>query len=120
MHAALEKGEFLYPQTAAEGRDIVRHELRQLRERWESLGDSLSDTQRSLEVSSLQLSSYEENFGQFNNWLKESQSNLQSEAELKATLPEKKIQLQNHKVCLLALSLLEYNRIITINKIINI
>ena len=98
MHDTIEQGERLYPHTASEGREIVRQELRQLREKWEGFTDQLSDTQRKLEVSLVQLSSYEDSFQQFRTWMSETEVKVQAEADLKATLQEKKVQLQSHRV----------------------
>ena len=51
-----------------------------------------------MEVSLVQLSSYEDSINQFQKWVAETQTKVKAENELKATLPEKKVQLQSHKV----------------------
>lgn len=98
VHQTIELGEKLYPNTATEGREIVRQELRSLREKWETFSNQLSDTQRHLEVCLLQWSSYDESFEQFQAWLNEAAAKMQKGSELKGTLQEKKVQLQSHKV----------------------
>ena len=50
VHQTIEQGERLYPHTAVEGREMIRQELRTLRDKWESFTDDLADTQRRLEV----------------------------------------------------------------------
>jgi hypothetical protein len=50
LNNVVESGERLYPNTAAEGREVIRQELRQLKLGWESLFDDLSAAQRKLEV----------------------------------------------------------------------
>lgn len=88
----------MYPSTASEGRDIIRQELRGLREQWEQACDVLGETQRKLDTTLLQWSSYDENFEQFQKWLLDTEIKLREDTDLKATLPDKKAQLQNHRV----------------------
>ncbi|XP_076463750.1 muscle-specific protein 300 kDa-like isoform X7 [Babylonia areolata] len=98
IHQTVDSGERLFPNTAAEGRDIIRQELRSLREQWDQMGDEVVETQRRLDSNLTQWSSYDENFEAFQKWMLDVEVKLQQDAELKATLPEKKAQLQNHKV----------------------
>lgn len=72
---------------------------RNLRENWEALRDEVSDIQRKLDLNLNQWSSYDENFELFQKWLLDMEVKLKEDGELKATLPDKKAQLQNHKVC---------------------
>lgn len=94
----IDAGEKLYPTTASEGREVIRQDIRNLRENWDSLCDEVAATQRKLECSLLEWSAYDDNFEQFQKWLLDTEVNLKEEEEMKATLPEKKAQLQNHKV----------------------
>ena len=72
-----------------------------MKEKWDSLNDHLSDTQRKVEVCLLQLSSLDDHIEQFQRKLTDIEAKVKAEQELKATLPEKKMQLQNHKVCVI-------------------
>ncbi|XP_041353316.1 nesprin-1-like isoform X4 [Gigantopelta aegis] len=94
----IDMGEKLYPSTASEGRDAIRQDLRNLREQWESLCDEVALTQRKLESTMMEWAAYDENFEQFQKWLLDVEVKLKEDAELKTTLPDKKAQLQNHKV----------------------
>ncbi|XP_035824390.1 nesprin-1 [Aplysia californica] len=98
IHQTIESGERLYPSTASDGRDHIRQDIRNLRENWEALRDEMSDVQRKLDVNLNQWSSYDENFEGFQKWLLDMEVKLKEDAQLQATLPEKKAQLQNHKV----------------------
>ncbi|KAH9507324.1 hypothetical protein Btru_056910, partial [Bulinus truncatus] len=98
VHQTTEIGERLYPSTSSQGRDIIRQEIRNLKDEWETLRDEISDIQRKLDLSLNQWSSYDENFEIFQKWLLDMEVKLKEDAEQKATLPEKKAQLQNHKV----------------------
>ena len=75
---------------------MIHSIFRSLREKWESFSDTLSDTQRKLEVCLLQWSSYDDSFDQFRQWI--NQAKAKFDKELKATLQDKKVQLQSHKV----------------------
>ena len=72
--------------------------FRSLRERWELLGEDLSDRQQQLEVCLVQWSSYDDSHNQFSKWLSEAEAKVKVDTDLKATLPEKKQQLHNQKV----------------------
>lgn len=98
---ALESGERLYPSTANEGREVIRQDLRALRDTWENFNDNLNDAQRRLESSRMQWSSFDENFDELRNWMAEMSSQMESDGELRNTLGEKKATLQKCRVCLI-------------------
>uniref|UniRef100_A0A2C9KCB0 Calponin-homology (CH) domain-containing protein n=1 Tax=Biomphalaria glabrata TaxID=6526 RepID=A0A2C9KCB0_BIOGL len=98
VHQTTEIGERLYANTSSQGRDMIRQDIRNLRDDWEAFRDEISDVQRKLDLNLNQWSSYDENFDIFQKWLLDMEVKLKEDAELKATLPEKKAQLQNHKV----------------------
>ena len=100
FNSALESGERLYPNTSNEGREIIRRDLRALRDKWENYNEGLNGTQRKLESSRMQWSSFDENFEQLEKWVAESAVQLKNEeAEPKNTLQEKKAALQHYRVC---------------------
>lgn len=98
LNNVVESGERLYPNTAAEGREVIRQELRQLKLGWESLFDDLSAAQRKLEVALVQWTSFDDSYGQVEHWLRDMESQLEGQLPLRSTLEEKKTQLQNYKV----------------------
>ncbi|ESO86156.1 hypothetical protein LOTGIDRAFT_167389 [Lottia gigantea] len=98
IHQTIESGEKLYSTTSSEGRDVIRQDLRALREQWENVCDRLSETNRKLDSSLNQWSSYDENSEKFHKWLIDMEVKLKEDADLKTTLPDKKAQLQNHKI----------------------
>lgn len=76
--------------------------MRNLRDSWEGFTDSLNETQRSLESSRMQWSSFDDSFEQLMNWVHDMESQVIAEPDAKSTLQEKKAVLQNLKVyCLL-------------------
>ena len=72
--------------------------IRSLRDQWEQVCDQLSDTQRKLESCLIQWSSYDENYEQLQKWLLDTEVQLNEDTDMKSTLPDKKAQLQNHRV----------------------
>ena len=95
----IEAGEKLYPNTATDGREKVRQELRQMKMAWESLFDDLSSAQRKLEVALVQWTTFDDSYGQVEQWLRDAEMQLEGQIPLRSTLEEKKTQLQNFKVC---------------------
>ncbi len=53
--STLEAGERLYPSTSTDGREVIRQQLRDLRERWETYCDNLNDTLRHLDTTLAQV-----------------------------------------------------------------
>ena len=75
----------------------VKNYCRGLREHWDMMCDELLETQRKLENNVSHWASYSDNFDTIRKWLLEVNVKLK-DLDLNATLPEKKAQLQNHKV----------------------
>lgn len=98
LNSAIESGEKLYPDTAAAGREKVRQSLRSAKEDWERLFSALNDTQRSVDNFLLQWSSYSEGQNKLLGWLTDTEATLRADVDLKSTLQEKRMQLQNHRV----------------------
>ena len=94
----IEAGEKLYPDTAAHGRETIRQNLRSAKEDWEKLFSSLNDTQRRVDSFLLQWSSYAEGQDQLVRWIGDTEATLRGDVDLKNTLQEKRMQLQNHRV----------------------
>ena len=66
---------------------------------WESLFDDLSSAQRKLEVALVQWTTFDDSYGQVEQWLRDAEMQLEGQVPLRSTLEEKKTQLQNFKVC---------------------
>lgn len=94
----MEAGEKLYPNTATDGREVIRQELRALKLGWESLFDDLSAAQRKMEVALVQWTSFDDSYGQVEHWLRDMETQLEGQTPLRSTLEEKKSQLQSYKV----------------------
>ncbi|XP_020291842.1 nesprin-1 isoform X3 [Pseudomyrmex gracilis] len=62
-------GERILPDTSAQGREAIRHELRHARERWDRLAESITEQQKKQDARSLQWSSYQETLQQILAWL---------------------------------------------------
>ena len=55
--AAVESGERLFMSTSTDGREVIRHDLRQLRDKWEAFKDSLAEVREARQSLSLSLTS---------------------------------------------------------------
>jgi len=62
-------GERILPDTSAQGREVIRHELRNARERWDRLAEGIIEQQKKQDAQSLQWSSYQETLQQILTWL---------------------------------------------------
>lgn len=98
LNAAIESGEKLYPDTAAAGREKVRAELRVAKQDWDNLFSNLNDAQRKVDSFLIQWSSYADGQDQLLRWMSETEAALRTDVDLRNTLQEKRVQLQNNRV----------------------
>ena len=94
FHQILEQGERLYPYTAPEGREEVRKTLRNLHEVWETLGDSLSESQRVLDNNLQQKQLFDSNAENLRQWITETREKLSKLCDNKENILERRSQLQ--------------------------
>ncbi|KAL4710682.1 hypothetical protein ACJJTC_003318, partial [Scirpophaga incertulas] len=94
----LSLGEKLYTHTSPDGREVIRQKIRKIRSLWDSFGDSFQETVNKLDQCLLQFSDFSLAQEQLTKWLKDVEKAMQRHTELKASLEEKKAQLQNHKI----------------------
>lgn len=95
-------GDKVLPETAANGRENIRSEIRELRERWDKLNDSILQQQKEFESQALQWSSYQDILQQTLSWLDEKEKVVESEEkvvlnsaqEIKSRLLKNKTLLQ--------------------------
>lgn len=92
------QGENLYPHTNADGREDVRQKLKLLKTDWDIYSDDLAQLSQKVDLVNLQFHEFTDAQEQLSNWLKEVEKSIQSHTELRSTLPEKNLQLQNHKL----------------------
>lgn len=98
VDAVLELGERLYAHTAPDGRENIRQMLRELRERWESWCDSVTNAGLTLDQCLQQFSDFSGAQEQLTRWLRDVEIAMQQHTELKSSLQEKTAQLQNHRL----------------------
>lgn len=94
----LSLGEKLYAHTSPDGREIIRQKIRKLRTLWDGFSDGFQETVNKLDQCLLQFSDFSLSQEQLTKWLKDVERAMQKHTELKATIEEKKAQLQNHKI----------------------
>ncbi|KAH3846187.1 muscle-specific protein 300 kDa-like isoform X2 [Dreissena polymorpha] len=97
LNTAIESGERLYINTSNEGRDIIRNELKLLRDKWETFNEKLNEIKRKLQLSGMQWSSFDENVEQVEKCFTDFAEQYKNEDdEPMNTLHEKKSALQKN------------------------
>lgn len=100
VNSTLEAGERLYPTTGNEGREIIRQQLLDLQQAFESLYDGVTSTEREIRAKIFCWSGFDECSEAFEKWLKVAETHLKPEMELKNTLDEKRAKLQIYRTFL--------------------
>jgi len=108
---AVEAGESLYANLSVQGRDIVRNNIKTMRQNFDNLYDKVAAFQRHLEVHLVEWTSFSESLKQVESWLKSTENQFGGDITLLATLDEKKSQLLIHKGILQ--DVVSYERIIS-------
>ena len=67
---------------------------------WDSVYDDILSSQRQLEVSLVQWTSFEDSYNQLDQWVKSTEKQLSDDLPLHNTLEEKKTQLHTYRVWL--------------------
>lgn len=89
----------ILPNTSAQGREIIRQQIRQARERWDNLSEGIVDQQKKQGLQSLQWSSYQENLQQILAWLDNMERTIKLEiSSVPSSLQEVKSKLLKSKV----------------------
>ena len=98
LEAVVEEGEQLYTHTSPDGREIVRRQIRSLRDDWECLGEVLQATSQRVDSCLSQFGDFTAAQEELTQWLRSVEQAMQVHTQLQATLPEKALQLQNHRL----------------------
>lgn len=98
FESVIDLGEKLYTHTSPDGREIVRQQLRNLRQLWDSFSDELQSTTQKLDQCLMQFAEFSLSQEQLTTWLRDVERAMHQHTELKSTLEEKRAQLQNHKI----------------------
>lgn len=99
LNQTTEAGEKLYSNTASDGRDVIRQELRALKQNWDVLFDDVTEAYRKQEVALVEWTSFDDSHQQVEQWLREMELRLNSPLPHMSTLEEKRSQAQQYKVC---------------------
>ena len=94
----IEMGEKLYSHTSPDGKEKIRDQLQSLRSNWESLSEEMQTSGTKIDTCLHQFSDFTSSQEQLTKWLKDIEKHMQQHTELKASLQEKRAQLQNHKI----------------------
>ena len=94
----VELGEKLYSHTSIDGKDLIRQQLKELRSQWDTLMEEIQSNSSKIDTCLQQFSDFTNSQEQLTKWLKDIEKHMQQHTELKASLQEKKAQLQNHTI----------------------
>ena len=91
-------GERLFPETASQGREKIRTDLKILRSRWEELEGRLNEQHKCQEQQQQRLSSYHDGIVQIGIWLDMMEKSVANDqGQQAATLPEIRSHLLKHR-----------------------
>jgi nesprin-1 len=92
-------GDRILPDTSAQGREIIRQQIRRIRDRWDNLAEGIAEQQKKQGIQSLQWSSYQETLQQILTWLDNMERNVKHEAStIPSSLQEVRSKLLKCKV----------------------
>lgn len=97
LNSTIESGEKLYSATSPEGREIVATQLEELQQAFDSIFDEISLADRDLKSKLNTWSEFDNSLQKVQRWFKEIEKLLPQDIELKATLEQKKAQLQTYR-----------------------
>ncbi|XP_076667923.1 muscle-specific protein 300 kDa isoform X16 [Andrena cerasifolii] len=104
-------GERILADTSAQGRELIRHELREARERWDKLVEGTAEQQKRQDAQSLQWSNYQETLQQILAWLDAMERSVKQDSTITwSSLQEIKSKLLKSKA--MHQEILAYKRII--------
>ncbi|XP_076280585.1 muscle-specific protein 300 kDa [Lasioglossum baleicum] len=104
-------GERILADTSAQGRELIRHELREARERWDKLVEGIAEQQKRQDAQSLQWSNYQETLQQILAWLDAMERSVKQDSSvIWSSLQEIKSKLLKSKA--MHQEILAYKRII--------
>lgn len=103
-------GERLFPDTAAPGRETIRNDLRDIRDRWDKLEEAIKRQQKLHDAQSLQLSSYQEMLQQTLAWLDSMEKLIQPDPSSWISIQEVRAKLLKHRTTMQ--EILSHKRII--------
>lgn len=97
LNKAIECGETLFSGTTPENREMIRTELRNLRDASESLIDKSNSIHRRVESMMMQRSSFDDSYQQIRKWIKDTEIKVGNKFDLKASLKDKKISMNIYR-----------------------
>merc|ERR1711971_891332 len=90
-------GERLYPDTGSNGREIIRQEIRNIRDSWENLIVRVGDLQKRQDAQMQHWTTYQDSLQQLQQWLDTMEKGVQYEQTNWLSLQETKSRLLKHK-----------------------
>lgn len=97
LNNTIELGERLYPTTSSEGREIINIQIQELQQALDALFDGISNLHRDIKTKKERWAGFDERVENILSWLREVELKIPQEIELKASLEEKRAQLQVYR-----------------------
>lgn len=97
LNKAVEQGEALFSEITPANRDLVRGQLRGIRDSSEALIDKSNAITKRIEGMLIQRSSFDDSYSQVTKWLGEADKKIGEKLELKPSLQEKKLVLHGYR-----------------------
>lgn len=97
LNNTVQLGEKLYPLTSTEGREIINTQIQELQQALETLFDGINTLHRDIATKKERWVGFEEKFENISSWISDAELKLPQEIELKASLEEKRSQLQAYR-----------------------
>jgi nesprin-1 len=93
-------GERLFPDTSSQGRELLRGEIRQVRERWEAVMRRMGELQKRQDAQLQHWTSYQDSLGQLTSWLEGMEAAGQQEQVNWLSVQETRSRLLKYKTTL--------------------
>ncbi|XP_076463745.1 nesprin-1-like isoform X2 [Babylonia areolata] len=97
LREAEDKGSVVLPHTSQQGQELIKEELSMLRADFEGFQTDLNTLTDSLSSLRDKWQRYEAFYEELNQWIKDTETDMKSDSELKATLEQKAMQLEKQK-----------------------
>lgn len=97
VNNTFELGEKLYPSTSPEGKELIEQQLQDIQQAVDNLYDNIIKAERNLDAELNKWSSFEDNLSNVQEWLSSAEKSLPKDIELRATLDEKRSQLNIYR-----------------------
>ena len=84
--------------TSTEGRELIRQQVKHVKDYWEALHDGIQELQREMELSLMNWATFDDSFKQLSDCFKSAEEQLEVNCIPRSSLDDNKAQLHTYKV----------------------